>query len=828
MGVLEKGNTAVLTAPPGSGKTTLVPLALLDAPWLAGKKIILLEPRRIAARLAASYMSSLLREKTGNRVGYQVRFERKISARTRIEVITEGLLCRRLQQDPELADAGLVIFDEFHERSLDSDLALSLCLDVQAGLREDLRLLVMSATMDTKAVSRLLGQAPVISGQGRVWPVTTRHLPPLPQYDSSRPDHISRSTVRAIRQLLTEEKGDMLVFLPGVGEIRRVAQQLSGLENVLVRPLYGGLKPAEQEQAIQPDPSGRQRIILATTIAETSVTIEGITVVIDCGWKRIPRFDANSGLSRLDTVRISRASAEQRAGRAGRLAAGSCYRLWHRGVEAGLHAFDRPEIVQADLAPMVLELAQWGVREPDQLSWLDPPPARAFSQGRQLLARLGAVDSRGGITTMGRLMAGLPLHPRLGKMVIAAGSRNRKQAIELAALLSEPDLLPTGNSADLENRLHCLHRFRKQGRRAVEAMGGRIGSCVRVDRVCQQLTRLTSRLGQQKTTACSPGSLLALAYPDRIGGRRRQNSPAYKLASGRGCSLRPHDPLAGQPWLVVASLDAAGREGRIYLAAAISLEEIVALFAEQLVTNDEVHWDKTSQTVLSRRCCRLDGLLLSEQRIRQPDSAAVQTALLSGIRQLGLQALPWTPAARQLQTRLICVGQWQPEADWPDLTDAALLAGLEEWLLPWLAGIRNIRGCAALNMEKILLARLDFQQQQRLERDAPLQIQVPSGSRIRLRYEAYKPPVLAVRLQEMFGLATTPTICQNRVEVLLHLLSPAGRPVQITRDLQTFWDTGYFEVRRELKGRYPKHHWPDKPWQAQATARIKRKKKKKK
>ncbi len=820
---LADAGTAVLTAPPGSGKTTLVPLALLDASWLAGKKIVMLEPRRIATRLAAGYMSGLSGEKVGNTVGYQVRFEKKISNRTRIEVVTEGILCRRLQQDPELADTGLIIFDEFHERSLNSDLAFTLCLDVRAGLRDDLRLLVMSATMDAEPVSRLLGNAPIISGQGRIWPVTVTHLPPVPQFDSSRPDHISRTTVRAIRQVLTAEQGDILVFLPGIGEIRRVQRQLTAQGNYVVRPLHGGLKPAEQELAILPDSHGRQRIILATTIAETSVTIEGITAVIDCGWKRVPRFDANSGLSRLDTVRVSRASAEQRAGRAGRLAAGTCYRLWNKGVDAGLQSFDQPEILQADLAPLMLELANWGVHDPAELRWLDAPPKGAFRQAGQLLVQLGALDSQARITQSGKLMAGLPLHPRLARMVVGAGRKNRQKAVELAALLSERDLLTGSDSADIDNRLHCLHRFRRQGRTAVQAMGGRVAACSGVERVCRQLSRIAANLPQDTVPVLSTGGLLALAYPDRISGRRPGNRQGYKLVSGRGGRLRAHDPLAEEEWLVAASLNAVRQDGHIYLAAAIELEEILTLFRTQLVRTDEVRWDRAGQKVLSRRCCCLGSLLLTEKRLHDPDPAAVQTALLTGIRENGLNVLNWTPAARQLQARLICLGQWQSDNQWPDCSDEALLAGLEQWLLPWLAGIRNIRGCAALAVERILLSCLDYRQQQQLEQDAPTHIRVPSGSRKKLFYEKDKPPVLAVRLQEMFGLAETPAVCRGRVQVLLHLLSPAGRPVQITRDLKAFWDTGYFAVRRELRGRYPKHHWPEKPWQAVATARIKRK-----
>ncbi|MDU9048171.1 MAG: ATP-dependent helicase HrpB [Candidatus Electrothrix sp. Rat3] len=816
---------AVLTAPPGSGKTTLVPLSLQDASWLQGKKILLLEPRRIAARLAAEYMSKLCQEKVGNTVGYQIRFDRRISARTKIEVVTEGILCRRLQQDPELNDIGLVIFDEFHERSLNSDLAFTLCLDVLSGLREDLRLLVMSATMDAEVVSTLLDDAPIISGQGRMFPVHKEYLPPLSQFASSRPDQLVRSTSRAIRQVLAQEQGDLLVFLPGMGEIRRVQEQLADVEQIIVRPLHGSLKPAEQELAIQPDAAGRQRVILATTIAETSVTIEGITAVLDCGWKRVPRFDNNSGLSRLDTVRISKASAEQRAGRAGRLGPGTCYQLWDKGVDAGLQAFDQPEISQADLAPLVLELANWGVIDPDQLSWLTPPPAASFAQGKELLQRLGALDAQGRITETGRAMADFPLHPRLARMLLLADNENRHTALELAALLSEPDILSGNDSADLEDRLSCLHRFRTQGRAAVRALGGHMGTCARVEQSTRQLASLLKGKSVQKAQQLSVGGLLALAWPDRVALCRSHGS--YKLVSGRGGLLQPHDPLAASQWLVVPSLDAGRQNGRIFLAAQLDQAEMEILFQDELAEQDEVLWDSKAERVVSRRVVRLGQfgqLLVSERPLANPDPTAIQEALLSGIRELGIETLPWSAKARQLQTRLLCLRAWQPAAGWPDLSDATLLAELEDWLLPYLSGIRTIKGCAALNLEQILRSRLDFQQQQRVEKDAPPHIQVPSGSRIRLEYRPGEAPVLAVCLQEVFGLAETPAVCQGRVQVVLHLLSPARRPVQITQDLRGFWQSSYFAVRKEMKGRYPKHHWPEEPWLAEATARIKRKK----
>ena len=741
-------------------------------------------------------------------------------------MITEGLLTRRLQQDPELADTGLVIFDEFHERSLNSDLSLALCLDVLEGLRDDLRLLVMSATIDSASVSRLLGEAPVITAQGRIHPVAIEHLPPAAQFDSPRPDHLARTTGQAVREVLGREKGDMLVFLPGRGKINRVMEYLQDTEDIVVRPLHGSLKPVEQEKAIRPDPGGRQRVILATTIAETSVTIEGVTVVIDCGWKRVPRFDTNTGLSRLDTVRISRASADQRTGRAGRLGPGRCYRLWNKGVDAGLQQFDQPEIRQADLAPLVLQLANWGVQDPDQLCWLDTPSSASFEQARQLLIRLGAVDRHGLITSLGRKMVALPLHPRLARMLLLAGRKNSGLAIDLAALISERDMLFGSDSADIDNRLYCLQRYRSQGMAAVRSMAAHPGACLQVDRVSRQLAALGTGKKQQKGRVLSTGALLALAYPDRVAARRNGKGCSYKLASGRGGQLQEHDPLALSHWLVVASMDSGRREGRIFLAASIELDELLELFADELVEGDEVFWDSEGQSVICHRTTRLGELIVAEQRITDPDPEKVMTALMSGIRELGLEVLPWTPAARSLQERVMCLRDWQPEADWPNWSDDTLLDELQQWLGPYLSGIKSMRGCSELNLVEILLARLDFRHRQQLDRDAPTHIRVPSGSRKKLQYQVGHPPVLAVRLQEMFGLAETPTICQGRVEVLLHLLSPAGRPVQVTRDLRGFWDSSYFEVRKELKGRYPKHHWPEEPWQAEATAKVKPRKKK--
>ncbi len=829
---LHSSRRAVFTAPPGSGKTTVVPLALRDETWLAGQNILILEPRRLAARLTALFMAEQLGEDIGRTVGYRVRFDSKVSRETRVEVVTEGILSRRLQSDPELTGVGLVIFDEFHERSLDSDLALALCLDIQAGLREDLRLLVMSATIDTAAVSRLLGQAPVINGTGTLYPVTVQHLAPAAHTDSSRPDHIAINTAQAVARVLTEQEGDILVFLPGGGEIRRAASRLAPLareHNLALFPLYGNLPLAEQARAVRPDFQGRRRIILATTIAETSITIEGIRTVIDCGWKRVPRFDPNSGLSRLTTTRISRAAADQRAGRAGRLGPGACYRLWNPGGEHSLAAFDRPEILEADMASLVLELAAWGVTEPSTLAWLDPPPPGACAQARDLLTHLDSLDGHGRITALGKKMTCLPLHPRLAHMVLqAAPGPAQKLACDLAALLSERDIL-TGRarSVDIEERLHALEVFRRNGPDAAHALGADPGGCQRVDRISRQLIRLIAAPAPKKQRESSasttqPGSLVALAFPDRLGQLRTDARGRYKLSSGRGALLPEHDPLAASPYLAVADLDAGQKEGRIFLAAALSKNEIQTLFGPHLTKVKEIVWDQKNAAVSARKLTCLGALILSEQMIRNPDAEAVQQALLKGIRTMGLACLPWTEMARSLQARIESLRIWQPAANWPNLSDAQLGNSLQDWLGPFLGGIKNKEQLQKINLLEILRNHLGWALCNRLDQEAPTHIQVPSGSRIKLQYDNQgAPPILAVRLQEMFGLAETPALAGGTVPVLLHLLSPARRPIQITRDLRGFWNDAYHQVKKELKGRYPKHHWPDDPWQALPTSRTK-------
>ncbi|MFZ5775689.1 MAG: ATP-dependent helicase HrpB [Thermodesulfobacteriota bacterium] len=819
----------VLAAPPGSGKTTVAPLALLDEPWLGGQGILMLEPRRLAARLAASFMAASLGEEVGARVGYQVRFESRVSPATRLAVMTSGVLIRRLQDDPELSGVGLVIFDEFHERGLQADLALALCREVMAGLRDDLRLLVMSATLDTGVVSSFLGQAPVVIASGQSFPVEVAHWPPAKptgQHGYSSRDTASRMA-EAIRRGMAEQPGDLLAFLPGTGEIRLAAELLTERlpQDIVVHSLHGDLALAEQAAAVRPDRQGRRRVILATSIAETSLTIEGIHTVVDSGWRRVSRFDPNSGLSRLATQRISRAAAIQRAGRAGRLGPGHCIRLWGSGEEHGLLAFDPPEIQEADLGGLVLELVRWGVSEPASLQWLTPPPPGNVAQAKGLLQRLGALDDQARITSLGQRMAMLPAEPRLAAILLAGQERGAPGlACDLAALLSERDILRgRERSADLEERLRLLARFREKGATGLRAMDGDPDGCRRVDQVSRQFrTMLAGRTGSAGSKGILAAELLAAGFPDRLARRRPGGLGQYKLANGRGARLAGHDPLAGVEYLVVADLDAGSAEGRIFLAAPLAASCIPELFASRLAWRQEVAWDDGAGAVRARRVCQLDQLTIESVSLARPDDEAVRGALIEGIRRHGLTALPWSEAATELRCRLASLRCWQADGGWPEVSEEYLLAGLEQWLAPFLDGMRSLTDLRRLDLAVILGSLLDYAKRRELDRLAPTHLEVPSGSRLRLAYcDDGQPPVLAVRLQEMFGLADTPAVCDGRVKVLLHLLSPARRPIQITTDLRGFWDNAYHEVKKELKGRYPKHHWPDDPWSAQATARTK-------
>ncbi|HMM19102.1 MAG TPA: ATP-dependent helicase HrpB [Selenomonadales bacterium] len=801
---------AVLVAPPGAGKTTRAPLALLKEPWLADRRILLLEPRRLAARAAARHMAALLGEEVGQTVGYRVKLDTRVGPATRIEVITEGILTRMLQSDPSLEGVGLVIFDEFHERSIHSDLGLALCLEAQSVLREDLRLLVMSATLDAQAVAGLLGAAPVLASEGRAFPVETRYL------ERSLEGPVEPAVVRTVLEALKIEQGDVLVFLPGAAEIRRVESRLREAlpdRTVRIAPLYGNLPPAAQDAALVPAPPGRRKVVLATSIAETSLTVEGVRVVVDSGLMRVPRFSPRTGMTRLETVAVSKAAAEQRRGRAGRLAPGVCYRLWTRWEDERLEARSLPEILSADLAPLALELAAWGATDPVRLLWLDPPPAAAFAQARELLQGLGALDGSGTITPHGRRMAEAGLHPRLSHMILrAAGLGLGGLACELAVLLSERDIFRGGpGGADLRRRLEAARDLRRSGPGPDEALGRRLRG--ELDYLLRQFQIRRGPDGD----ADKAGLLLALAFPDRLAQRRGDRR--FLLRNGRGAAFPTEaEPLAGEAYIVAAELDDKGADSSIYLAAPVQLDELRNYFQDQITEEAAVAWDRAAQAVRARSLERIGSLVLKEAPLRDPAPEAVRVALLEGIKAEGLSVLNWTRAATQLRERLLFLHKQQ--AAWPDVSDGALDAGLAEWLGPYLYGVRSRADLQRVSVAQALEALLTWEQRRDLDEYAPTHIRVPSGQRIPIDYRDPDSPVLAVRLQEMFGLAETPRIAGGRTPLTLHLLSPARRPVQVTRDLASFWRTVYFEVRKDLLGRYPKHYWPDDPLSAPATHRA--------
>lgn len=804
---------AVLEAPPGAGKSTVVPLALLDAPWLRGRRIVMLEPRRLAARAVASRMADTLGEAPGRTVGWRMRLDTRVSRETRIEVVTEGILARMLQEDPALEGVGLVVFDEYHERSLQADLGLALCVDAQRNLRDDLRVLAMSATLDGDAVAAMLGDAPVVRSFGRSFAVDVR-------YARRAPERLELEVANTVRRALDEEPGDALVFLPGAPEIRRVERML--LDGPMPRgtrvlPLYGELAPDAQDDALRPSAPGGRKVVLATSIAETSLTIEGVRIVVDSGLSRRSRFDPTSGMSRLETLRASVASTEQRRGRAGRLESGVCYRVWTEEMQRQLLPATPPEILEADLAPLALDLACWGTAAGD-LTWLDAPPAPHLAQARDLLRALGAIDTADHVTPEGRRMAGFGLHPRLAHMLLRARDLGAARAgADLAALLTERDVArtrPGERDADVRKRLEILRGG------SVVGLDADRGGVQRARRLAQQWERQLASGGSRSppgADAVDAGVLLAFAYPDRIG-RRRGDGGRYLLANGRGAAFPGPDALANAEFIVVADLDAGDREARIHLAAPIDRADLLQQFADRIETVERVEWDRREQAIVARRERRLGALLLDDGALRDAEPTRYAAAMLQGIREMGLDSLPWSKAARSLQARLQFLHGLDSK-DWPDVSDAALLATLDDWLAPYLDGITRRDHLARLNVVEILKARLDYATQQLLDRLAPTHLEVPSGSRLPIDYSG-DGPSLAVRLQEMFGLTTTPAVGGGRVPITIELLSPAGRPVQVTRDLVSFWARGYAEVKKELKGRYPKHYWPDDPYQAQPTARA--------
>jgi ATP-dependent helicase HrpB len=805
-GTLDAHNTAVLVAPPGAGKTTRVPLALLDAPWAAGKKIIVLEPRRIAARASAERMAQTLGERAGETVGYRVRFGSKVSRATRIEVVTEGIFSRQILDDPELTGIAAVLFDEFHERSLDADMGLALARDVQAGLREDLRILVMSATIDGARVAKLLGDAPVIESEGRAFPIETRYL-------GRRPDApLERQVADAIAMALRADAGSVLAFLPGAAEIRRTQNMLAERvhdASVEIVPLFGALDAAVQDRAIAPALKGHRKVVLATSIAETSLTIEGVRIVVDSGLARVPRYEPDIGLTRLETVRASRAAVDQRRGRAGRTEPGLCYRLWDEPQTASLAAYTQPEILSADLSTLVLDLAQWGVRDPATLTFLDPPPVPALSEARNLLCELGALDGDGRITDEGKSLRALALPPRLARMIVDSHRLGAgREAADIAAILTERGL--GGDSVDLDTR---LENFRRD--RLPRASGAR----QLAERWASQVRAFPSPQGEVEP---STGVMLAFAFPDRVA--RNRGNGSFVLANGRGASVDPASRLARDPFITVAELTGTAANGRILLAAPIAQADIEARFADQIETDDEVTFDRAAMALRARRRKRLHAITLAEAPLAVVPSPETARILAEGLMSAGPDRLPWSKSLKQWRDRVMFLRRAEGRKgldEWPDLSDAGLAAQAESWLVPALPDKTSLKDFSASDLSDALMALLPWSLRARLEREAPTHFEAPTGTMLAIDYGAEQGPTIAVRLQELFGLTAHPTIAQGKVPLVLELLSPAHRPVQVTRDLPGFWRGSYAGVRSDLRGRYPRHPWPEDPANAPPTRRVK-------
>jgi ATP-dependent helicase HrpB len=800
-------HAAVLVAPPGAGKTTRVPLALLDAPWATGKKIIVLEPRRIAARASAERMAKTLGERAGETVGYRVRFGSKVSRATRVEVVTEGIFSRQILDDPELTGVAAVLFDEFHERSLDADLGLALGRDAQVGLREDLRILVMSATLDGARVAKLLGEAPVIASEGRAFPVETRYL------GRKADAPLERQMADAIATALRADPGSVLAFLPGAAEIRRTQNFLTERihdASVEIVPLFGALDAAVQDRAIQPAPKGCRKVVLATSIAETSLTIEGVRIVVDSGMARVPRYEPDIGLTRLETVRASRAAVDQRRGRAGRTEPGVCYRLWDEPQTASLAAYTQPEILSADLSSLVLDLAQWGVSDPAKLAFLDPPPAPALKEARSLLLELGALDGDGRITAEGESLRALALPPRLARMIVDSHRLSAgEEAAEIAAILTERGL--GGDSVDLDFRLDQFRRDRSQRAGGVRALARRWASQV-----------AATEGAPAGDGSPSTGVMLAFAFPDRVA--RNRGNGSFVLANGRGAAVDQASALARVPYIAVAELTGTAAQGRILLAAPITQAEVERHFADQIEAADEVSFDRGAMALRARRKKTLHAITLSEAPLALQPSAETARVLAEGLIAAGLDKLPWSKPAKQWRDRVMFLRRAEgetPQHSWPDLSDDALAAQREAWLVPALYDKTALKELSSGDLSEALMTLLPWELRARLEREAPTHFEAPTGTQLAIDYEAEQGPTIAVRLQELFGLNIHPSIAKGAVPLVLELLSPAQRPVQVTRDLPGFWRGSYAGVRSDLRGRYPRHPWPEDPASAMPTRRVK-------
>jgi len=810
---LADNNAAVLVAPPGAGKTTRVPLALLDAPWLKGRKIIMLEPRRIAARASAERMAKTLGERAGETVGYRVRFGSKVSRATRIEVVTEGIFSRQILDDPELTGVAAVLFDEFHERSLDADLGLALARDAQVGLREDLRILVMSATLDGARVARLLGDAPVIASEGRAFPVETRYL------GRKADAPLERQMADAIAMALRADPGSVLAFLPGAAEIRRTQNFLgerihdTGIEIV---PLFGALDAAVQDRAIAPAPKGQRKVVLATSIAETSLTIEGVRIVVDSGVARVPRYEPDVGLTRLETVRASRAAVDQRRGRAGRTEPGVCYRLWDEPQTASLAAYTQPEILSADLSSLVLDLAQWGVSDPAALAFLDPPPAPALKEARSLLGELGALDGDGRITAEGQSLRALALPPRLARMIVDSQRLGAgEEAADIAAVLTERGL--GGDSVDLDFRLDQFRRDRSQRATSARSLAQRWASQVAAAEGALFSPSPLAGEGRGEG-APSTGVMLAFAFPDRVA--RNRGNGSFVLANGRGAAVDQASALARAPYIAVAELTGTAANGRILLAAPITQADIERHFGDQIETADEISFDRGAMALRARRKRTLHAITLTEAPMSLQPSGETARVLADGLIAAGLDRLPWSKPAKQWRDRVMFLRKAEGES-WPDLSDDALAAQRETWLVPALYDKTSLKDVSAGDLSDALMTLLPWELRARLEREAPTHFEAPTGTQLAIDYEAEQGPTIAVRLQELFGLNSHPSIAKGAVPLVLELLSPAHRPVQVTRDLPGFWRGSYAAVRSDLRGRYPRHPWPEDPASAAPTRRVK-------